>query len=398
MNEKVPRHGAPEAPSPESRTATGALYGGFLLSGVVTTLLGPILPALASRWSLGDAQSGTLFMAQFLGNTLGATGSGALIARWGYRRTLGVSMLLTAAGVAGLGAAGHVLGLFCIALYGVGLGILIPATNLLVAATHPKRAAGALNFLNFCWGLGAVAWPLAAARFLLRGGPLQLLEPLAAVLAVWSAAYFCLRIEAPEPQLENAPAGHILQPDVGFFVLLGSMCFLYVGTENAFAGWIATYVKRLVSEPGQMWMAMPSYFWGALLAARLAAPWVLKHWAERTVVSAGLFGATAGSVVLLLSHSTAVMVSAIVLVGLGLGPVYPTLIAWMTQKRPHPLRHTASYIFAVSGLGGATLPLLVGVVAGRALSLRAGLAVVCASCFTLVVLELWISRRSRGLI
>lgn len=398
MDEKVPRHGAREVPASASRTATGALYGGFILSGIVTTLLGPILPALALRWSLGDAQLGALFLAQFLGNTLGAIGSGALIARSGYRRALAVSMLLIAAGVAGLGTAGHVLGLFCIALYGFGLGVLIPATNLLVAATHPKRAAGALNFLNFCWTLGAVAWPLTSARFLLRGGPLRLLEPLGAALAVWSAAYFCLRIESPEPQPENAPADYTLPSDVGFFVLLGSMCFLYVGTENAFAGWIATYVKRLLSEPAQMWMAMPAYFWGALLAARLAAPWVLKHWAERTVVVAGLSGATAGSAVLLLSHSTTLMVSAIVVVGLGLGPVYPTLIAWMTQKLPHPSRHTASYIFAVSGLGGATLPPLVGVVADRAFSLRAGLAVVCVSCFTLVVLELWISRGSRRLI
>jgi fucose permease len=47
------------------------LHGGFLLIGVVTTLLGPILPMLAAKWHLGDAEAGWLFTAQFTGGIPG---------------------------------------------------------------------------------------------------------------------------------------------------------------------------------------------------------------------------------------------------------------------------------------------------------------------------------------
>ena len=47
------------------------LHGGFLLIGVVVTLLGPILPMLATKWSLDDAELGLLFTAQFRGSIIG---------------------------------------------------------------------------------------------------------------------------------------------------------------------------------------------------------------------------------------------------------------------------------------------------------------------------------------
>jgi fucose permease len=60
------------SPRQRERQLTLLLHGGFLLIGVVTTLLGPILPMLAARWHLGDAELGWLFTAQFTGGILGS--------------------------------------------------------------------------------------------------------------------------------------------------------------------------------------------------------------------------------------------------------------------------------------------------------------------------------------
>ena len=62
------------------------LHAGFLLIGVVTTLLGPILPMLAIKWSLDDAELGLFFMAQFTGAIVGSALSSRMIVRTGLLR------------------------------------------------------------------------------------------------------------------------------------------------------------------------------------------------------------------------------------------------------------------------------------------------------------------------
>jgi magnesium transporter len=59
------------------------LHSGSLLVGVVHTLLGPILPMLASRWRLDDAEAGSLFIAQFTGAMIGSALSSSMIERLG---------------------------------------------------------------------------------------------------------------------------------------------------------------------------------------------------------------------------------------------------------------------------------------------------------------------------
>src|SRR5579884_3198098 len=49
-----------------------ALYFGFVLTGIGTTLLGCALPALSAAWKLNDSASGLLFAAQFIGSSSGA--------------------------------------------------------------------------------------------------------------------------------------------------------------------------------------------------------------------------------------------------------------------------------------------------------------------------------------
>jgi hypothetical protein len=53
--------------SQRDRQLAPLLHFGFLLVGLVHTLLGPILPMLAARWRLDEAEAGSLFIAQFTG-------------------------------------------------------------------------------------------------------------------------------------------------------------------------------------------------------------------------------------------------------------------------------------------------------------------------------------------
>ncbi len=63
---------------------------------MATTLLGPLLPLLASRWALSDASAGALFTAQFSGQLTATTLSTLITARLGERRTLAIGFALVA--------------------------------------------------------------------------------------------------------------------------------------------------------------------------------------------------------------------------------------------------------------------------------------------------------------
>ena len=48
------------------------VYFYFLVAGTVTVMLGPLLPQLTQHWQIQDAQAGTLFTADFIGQLCGA--------------------------------------------------------------------------------------------------------------------------------------------------------------------------------------------------------------------------------------------------------------------------------------------------------------------------------------
>src|ERR1700738_3052232 len=156
----------------------------FLPTGILQTLLGPMLPILIARWALNDTQAGNLFLVQFLASLAGVQLSGLLLTRWGYRPAFLWGLLLMACGVSTLLLGSSALGMAAVAAYGLGLGLVVPSDNLLIAeigsgsgsdsgaASQASSRASAVSLLNFFWGVGAVfcslmvAW--TAAHKLLR--------------------------------------------------------------------------------------------------------------------------------------------------------------------------------------------------------------------------------------
>src|SRR5258708_18221184 len=135
-----------------SRVLTTVVSTAFVLTGVVTTFLGPILPALASRWELSDSRSGYFFTAQFLGSMLGVGISSFLLPRSGFRFSLGLSYFLMAAGVGGLAFAGWKSSLLSTLAFGLGFRVAIPVSNLLISGLNHDRPSSTLIIFNFFWG------------------------------------------------------------------------------------------------------------------------------------------------------------------------------------------------------------------------------------------------------
>src|SRR5579859_2708764 len=133
------------------------LFAGFVLTGIPTVIIGPILPVFIARWALNDSQAGFFFTVQFAASLCGVWIATALTSWRGYRPPLVLGYALTGVGLALLNAPTHTQALIATASFGVGYGTVTPPTNLSAAETGGERSAGLVSLLNFAWGIGAVS-------------------------------------------------------------------------------------------------------------------------------------------------------------------------------------------------------------------------------------------------
>jgi fucose permease len=329
-----------------SRTTTvGVLVLGAAV-GLLLSLYGPAIPELRAAYGVGGGGSALALSAHFAGAMTG-------ICWWGLERRLAprtwlrAATALLVAGAAGIAFA-PAWPVVLVAAFGlgVGFGVIVVEINVLLAEAFGERAAAMLNLLGATFGAGAVVGPLAIAATggyrvpFCAGG-------LLAVAAMALARDLPTTAPPPAPGLERPPSGL-----VGGFVAL---CVLYVGVESGVGGWEAT--SLLAAGAGEVAAASwTAGFWAALTAGRLLAVPLALRVPPPPLAIGSLLVAAAG---LGLAHVPALAPAAYTLTGLALGPVFPTVLAWLAAAAPGA-RGTTALVFATAQVGGLVLPLAIG--------------------------------------
>jgi fucose permease len=374
---------------PISSAASIVLHAAYVVAGIVTTLMGPILPVLIGRWSLSDQRAGLFFTAQFCGSMVGVSTLGALIGR-GYRYTFVCGFSLIAVGVAGLSLGSYPAALAAAALFGCGLGQALSATNLWVAEVAKARRVAALSILNLAWGIGAVASsPLVLLAQRREVTPL-LLYTIASASALTALILVAMNLEPGVTDRDQQQSRPTRGGNIGMrsSVNLAGLFFLYVGSENSIAGWVASLTKRMHLGSGELWALAPLFFWGGILTGRALVPLVPFRWRERALLASGLILATVAITLLLRAKTFASIAICVSAAGFGFAGIYPILVAWLVSAYGQRSRQIGAIMFALAGMGGATMPWLVGLMSAATGSLRTGLLlplVGCVAMFGLIV-------------
>jgi MFS transporter, FHS family, glucose/mannose:H+ symporter len=368
------------------------IHAGFVIVGIVNTLLGPILPSLSSQWSLNDSQAGFLFAAQAAGAMLGAAVSGWLVGRLGAVRLLVTGFTLMAASLLCLSLSNWALGLGAIFFSGLALGLTNPTINLLVAEIHQRRRAAAINLVNLAWGVGAASGPLLIAGLGGEGNtglPLSLLSGLLLLIAILIA--FCPSVPVAEAAEAAGEAGR-RDWTRAYVLLTGALIFCYVGTETATGGWLASYAKRLNRSFDSYWAITQSIFWAGLLLGRAAAPLALRRLSEpRLLLLCGLLSLS--GLGLILSGDTAPRIfTGAALTGLGMSAIFPTTVAIFTEYCGAAARRMTGPLFLMGSLGGALIPWLVGQASNLYTNLRVGMLVIFSGAVLVLGLQIAIGR------
>jgi len=386
--------------SSSSRTLVRAGQIAFFPTGILTTLLGPMLPILIARWTLNDTQAGNLFLAQFLASVVGVQLSGVLLARWGFRPAFLSALLLMACGVATLDVGSIWLGLASVATYGLGLGLIVPTDSLLTAeisarldvsspASASRASASAVSLLNFFWGAGAVfcslmvAW--TAAHHLLP----FFLGSVAVFLIVLALAVRNLPFPAAATLAQSSARSSWRELAKSPLIwLFAGVFFLYPGAETAVGGWIGSYVSRMGQRGAALASVMPAFFWSALTVGRAFGIAFLHRFPESRILRAGYATAAAGIGLMLWAPSLAGVIAGALIAGLSFATLYPITVARLSQRFGVAARSIGAFMFSLASVGPAVIVWMVGVVSHATGSLRAGLLLPLGATVILFLIHL----------
>jgi FHS family glucose/mannose:H+ symporter-like MFS transporter len=350
--------------------STGIILAAFLGTGIAVALPGALLPFLLIRWSLTDSQAGVLFFLFFVGSA-----SGALLSRGLLSRSIARGCTVTALGAVLLALASRPVAFVAITVYGVGLGIAMTSVTLLQSRRYPADRIAQMARLNLVWSIGACLGPSIALRGAAALSPQVVLYSLSASFLLLAA--LVLRWS---PNANAATVAPSLGQAAGIPLLLLFLVPLATGIESAAGGWLATYSKRSGETLG-VTVGAATCFWAGMLIGRLLQSNRRTSVPERWLLVLGPCAMFAALVLILSTINGLAMLAGALLLGLGVGPMYPLLLALA-------LRHGEgkNVIFVIAGAGASVLPMVTGLVSGRMGSLRAGLSVPLLAALTMICL------------
>lgn len=380
------------------KTLTILLHAIFFLSGIATVIIGQVLPILSAKFQLNDLQLGYFFPAQFAGSI-----TGTLMTNWLGRQgrlipASAIGALLMAVGIAMLSLGLYELVLAAFLVNGLGIGLTLPAINVLILERNPATSAADLNFLNFFWGLGAIlSKPLV--DFTAQGTSLAVTTiVLTAPLAILSVAVLILPspAETRVTSYKSAAADDLTpiwsNPLAWAIALFG---FIHVGFESGMGGWLTTFADRVEASETVQFLSPTFLYFLFFVIGRGIAPAFFRYLNENNVIFISLFVILAGLVLVLTAAASLQLSLGAILCGLGTSSVFPTNVSRFSKAFGHEAMRRATPLFLSGTLGATAVTWLIGFVSERTGDLRSGMYILAASIILLIILQTILSIAQR---
>ncbi len=381
----------------ENRTSplTFIIHFAFLICGIVTVLIGQILPVLSKRLQLDDAQAGGLFIAQFSGSICGTLIFGYTAKRFGFIKTTIFGFVLITFGCLLLNSESWIFCILGLFINGIGIGSSLPSVNMLVVVLNPERQASALSVLNFFWGIGAIISQPFVAFF---GTATSIFIPtvmLSILFFLTMLALSAFRVKTGETNAENKTEEVF---DVKIWThplawLIAAFNFIHVGFESGAGGWLTTYSERFPEGANSLLSATPAFFLFFVIG-RGIAPLFLRFLSENKFLFLSLTVLLTGTVIISTAETFTTLVIGASIAGFGTSAIFPTNMARFTKIFGENATRKAMPLFLSGTLGGAFATWLIGFVSERYENLQSGIFVLLASGLILIILQIIIASNS----
>ena len=342
------------------------IYLIFISLGLPDSLLGSGWPKMQAVFSVPSSYAGYVSMTISFMTIISALLSPRMIKHFHTKWITIVSIGLTIAGLLGFSMCSHYWMLFIFAVpYGLGAGAIDASVNHYVANNY---SGSVMNFLHCFYGVGAVISPYIMA--------------LALKYARWNEGYSCTSYiqmfilfvciislplwktngkEEEEDHSDSVGIKEALKVPAVIFTLIAfyaycageATCFLW--TPSYFAGTKSGLSAETIASFG-------SLIFGGLMLGRLISGFISNKLGDRKLIRIGIFVELMGIIMVFLPIDNYMVAAAgFVVIGTGMGPVYPAI------QHMAPANFGKKYSAAVIGLqmaaayvGSTFMPMIFG--------------------------------------
>ncbi len=346
-------------------------YVAFIALGLFDGLLGVAWPAMRATFDLPLDALGLLLMVSAIGHILASFGNGRFIQLTSIATLLILAQILRGGSLFFQAVAPSWLLVVVIGLIGsLGVGVLDSSLNTYAAARFRPRL---LNWLHASFAVGASLGSLLMTALL----GIELLNEagswrfgfgiLAAANLLLAVVFFVTRRQWTLPH-QHLPSDSAAQssittrdtlklPIVWVSILT---LFLYTGLEISVGRWVFTLAvdsRGLTETTAGVWTTL---YWGSFTVGRIILGFIETN-TER-LVRLMLLLVTLGAGTFALNLSETMSLVGLLLIGFGLAPVFPALIALTPQRiNPEHAPNAIGFQVGAAGTGAAVLPGIAGV-------------------------------------
>lgn len=306
------------------------IYLAFVSLGLPDSLLGSAWPVMQVSFGVPSSYAGYVSMTISFMTILSSLCSLNLMRRLETKWIVILSTALTVIGLIGFSYCQQYWVLFLFAVpYGLGAGSIDAALNHYVANHYSGRV---MNFLHCFYGLGAIISPNIMALALRSAHWNQgyrwtaYIQMGILLVCILSLPLWKINEEKGEEVKEEiAGIGETLK--VPGVVLTLAAFFAYCAGESTCFLWTSSYFAGVYDgiSPETV-AAFGSLVFGGLMLGRLIAGIVSEKLGDRRLIRLGLLVEMLGIVVVLLSTSAYIPAAVgFLLIGTGMGPIYPSI-------------------------------------------------------------------------
>ena len=375
------------------------IYLAFVSLGLPDALLGSAWPIMYQEFAVPVSYSGTVFMIICGGTILSSLNSEKLNRRFGTGKITAISVFLTAIALFGFSISHSFLMLCLFAIpYGLGAGSVDAALNHYVALHYSSRH---MSWLHCMWGLGASVGPYIMGFVLQRGEPwnrgyliVSIIQFTLAIilfcsLSLWkknpeelkenaasTAKQEAPKQEAPKQEApkQEAPKQRALSLKEVFAIpgakeSLASF-YGYCALEQTVGLWAGSFMVLALGMEEKLAASYVALFYFGITFGRFLSGFFTMKWKDEQMVLGGSAIVFFGIFLLFTPWSKALVLPALILIGLGCAPVYPSVI----HSTPYNfgVEHSSALIgaqMAAAYVGTLIMPPFFGVL-GRSFSMK----------------------------
>jgi MFS family permease len=357
----------------DRHTGRVAVATAFLAHSLIAGSWASRIPAIKHSLGLSDGRLGVALFGMAAGTLIGGRLGGIAAARVGAWVVVRLGIPFFAATLVVAALVGNLAALTAtMIVFGVAAAMVDVAMNAEAVVVERSAARPLMSGFHGMWSLGLLGGALVGVLAAAAGArPVVQFGVVAAAVATGSAPMLARLPHRAAPARTAAAARDSWSLPL---VILGLIAFGSFLSEGAAADWSAVYIRDEAGATSAVAAAGFAGFSLGMVAARFAGDRIVAAVGPVRLVGASATIALGGLAVALSVPGAATGIVGFTLLGLGLGPVIPTVVSAAGNAGLGTLEGVVSRVFTIGYSGGVSGPAIIGFASSQ-VGLRAALLI-----------------------